>query len=160
MTNNAVIIKRIIKLSILQAQMRRLPSLFPVYLCRCKKARRAYRCSARKPQFTRAIRKTHLRCFPLLRSSFLLMKWRSLRAFLAADFPASTKSAARKPQFTRAIRKTHLRCFPLLRSSFLLMKWRSLRAFLAADFPASTKSAARKARVNCGDILLTSYSYI
>ena len=112
MTNNAVIIKRIIKLSILQAQMRRLPSLFSVYLCRCKKARRAYRCSAREPQFT------------------------------------------------RAIRKTHLRCFPLLRSSFLLMKWRSLRAFLAADFPASTKSAARKARVNCGDILLTSYSYI
>ena len=112
MTNNAVIIKRIIKLSILQAQMRRLPSLFPVYLCRWKKARRAYRCSAREPQFT------------------------------------------------RAIRKTHLRCFPLLRSSFLLMKWRSLRAFLVADFPASTKSATRKARVNCYDILLTSYSYI
>ena len=51
MTNNAVIIKRIIKLSILQAQMRRLPSLFSVYLCRCKKARRAYRCSARTVVF-------------------------------------------------------------------------------------------------------------
>ncbi len=33
------------------------------------------------------------------------MKWRSLRAFLAADFPASTKSAAREAQFTRAIQQ-------------------------------------------------------
>ena len=30
---------------------------------------------------------------PLLRSSFLLMKWRSLRTFMQADFHASMKSA-------------------------------------------------------------------
>ena len=40
--------------------------------------------------------KSHLRCFPLLRSSFLLMKWRSLRSLPGADFPASTKSAPQK----------------------------------------------------------------
>ena len=66
-----------------------LPSCLPGSRFSCKQ-----KPAAREPQFTRAIRKTHLRCFPLLRSSFLLMKWRSLRAFLAADFPASTKPAA------------------------------------------------------------------
>ncbi len=37
-----------------------------------------------KPRFQRS---------PLLRSSFLLMKWRSLRTFMQADFHASMKSA-------------------------------------------------------------------
>ena len=37
-----------------------------------------------KPRFQR---------FPLLRSSFLLIKWRSLRIFMQADFHASMKSA-------------------------------------------------------------------
>ena len=36
--------------------------------------------------------KTHLRCFPLLRGSFLLMRRRSLRMFMYPDFHASMKS--------------------------------------------------------------------
>ena len=40
--------------------------------------------------------KAHLRCFPLLRSSFLLIKWRSLRALLSSDFRASTESELRR----------------------------------------------------------------
>ena len=40
--------------------------------------------------------KAHLRCFPLLRSSFLLIKWRSLRALLSSDFRASTESERRR----------------------------------------------------------------
>ena len=51
-----------------------------------------------KLQFTRTIRKAHLRCFPLLRSSFLLIKWRSLRGFLYTDSHASMESAYKKPQ--------------------------------------------------------------
>ena len=58
---------------------------------------RAFYCSFQnRLQFTRAIRKTRLRRSPLLRSSFLLIKWRSLRAFLEADFHASMKSAYKK----------------------------------------------------------------
>ena len=37
--------------------------------------------------------KSRFQRFPLLRSSFLLMKWRSLRTFMQADFHASMKSA-------------------------------------------------------------------
>ena len=35
---------------------------------------------------------SHLRCSPLLCSSFLLIKWRSLRSFLSSDSHASMKS--------------------------------------------------------------------
>ena len=42
--------------------------------------------------------KAHLRCFPLLRSSFLLIKWRSLRGFLCTDSHASMESAHKKPR--------------------------------------------------------------
>ena len=37
--------------------------------------------------------KPHLRCSPLLRSYFLLMRWRSLRMCIQTDFHASMKSA-------------------------------------------------------------------
>ena len=43
-------------------------------------------------------RKSQLRCFPLLRSSLLLISRRSLCSFPQADFHASMKSAHRKPQ--------------------------------------------------------------
>jgi len=42
--------------------------------------------------------KSQLRCFPLLRSSLLLIPRRSLCSFPQADFHASMKSAHRKPQ--------------------------------------------------------------
>ena len=42
--------------------------------------------------------KSQLRCFPLLRSSLLLISRRSLCSFPQADFHASMKSAHRKPQ--------------------------------------------------------------
>ncbi len=105
--------------------------------------------AAREPQFTRAIRKTHLRCFPLLRSSFFAHE-----TALPSYLPGSRFSCKHEiccegaTVHSRHSRKTHLRCFPLLRSSFLLMKWRSLRAFLAADFPASTKTCCEGATVH------------
>ena len=42
--------------------------------------------------------KPRLRRSPLLRSSFLLIKWRSLRDFLYTDSHASMESAYKKPQ--------------------------------------------------------------
>ena len=41
-------------------------------------------------------KKRSFAAFSLLRSSFLLMKWRSPRAFLQPDFPASRKSGCKK----------------------------------------------------------------
>ena len=44
-------------------------------------------------QFTRAIRKIALSALSAASQLFLLMKWRSLRIFMQADFHASMKSA-------------------------------------------------------------------
>ena len=46
--------------------------------------------------FTRAIRKNASSMLSAASQLFLLMKWRSLRTFLQADFHASMKSAPRK----------------------------------------------------------------
>lgn len=57
----------------------------------------------------RAIRKTQLRCFPLLTQLLLLIDWRSLRGALQSDFRVNTKSACRTLRVFitvhRAIRK-------------------------------------------------------
>jgi len=57
----------------------------------------------------RAIRKTQLRCFPLLAQLLLLIEWRSLRSVPQADFRVNTKSVCRTLRVFitvhRAIRK-------------------------------------------------------
>ena len=45
-------------------------------------------------QFTRAIRKTALSALSAASQLFLLIPWRSLRAFIETDFHASMKSAS------------------------------------------------------------------
>ena len=101
----------------------------------------------------RAIRKTQLRCFPLLAQLLLLIEWRSLRSVPQADFRVNTKSVCRTLRVFitvhRAIRKTQLRCFPLLTQLLLLIEWRSLRSVPQSDFRVNTKSACRTLRVNC-----------
>ena len=59
------------------------------------------------PQFTahRAIRKTQLRCFPLLAQLLLLIDWRSLRGVLQSDFRVNTKSVCRTPRVNCCIEK-------------------------------------------------------
>ena len=46
--------------------------------------------------FTRAIRKIAASLLPAASQLLLLMKWRSPRAFLQTDFPASRKSVCKK----------------------------------------------------------------
>lgn len=46
-----------------------------------------------------------LRRSPLLRSSFLLIKWRSLRTLLSSDFRASTESEPRRMRVNCDIKK-------------------------------------------------------
>ena len=101
----------------------------------------------------RAIRKTQLRCFPLLTQLLLLIEWRSLRSVPQSDFRVNTKSVCRTLRVFitvhRAIRKTQLRCFPLLTQLLLLIEWRSLRSVPQSYFRVNTKSACRTLRVNC-----------
>ena len=84
--------------------------------------------------------KPHLRCSPLLRSSFLLITRRWFRVFVYCRNHHSSHAPFAKP---------HLRCSPLLRSSFLLMKRCSLRTFMRPDLHASMQSVPKKLRVNC-----------
>lgn len=53
----------------------------------------------------RAIRKTQLRCFPLLAQLLLLIDWRSLRGALQSDFRVNTKSVCRTPRVNCCIEK-------------------------------------------------------
>ena len=59
-----------------------------------------------------------LRRSPLLRSSFLLIKWRSLRTFLQADFHASMKSACKKVRVNCNVLFI-LHCFSFMPFEFL-----------------------------------------
>ena len=129
-----------------------------------------------------------LRRSPLLRSSFLLIKWRSLRGFLCTDSHANMESAPKKPRvncnpkkqeqpqdawicctlrlfykslpFTRAIRKSASSMLSAALQLFLLIEWRSLRTLLRSDFRASTESERRRVRVNCNKFSLQKYLVI
>ena len=72
-----------------------------------------------KPRFQRS---------PLLRSSFLLMKWRSLRTFMQADFHASMKSAHKNVRVNcNNILIAVYVLFCLFNRDYLSLKWVYLR---------------------------------